>query len=81
MSRRLRLGGLAISGVAGPERWPPAAAAAPVVQPSAASSSGAHGTLTVFGAGTLSTPFTAEIAAFKKQNPGVTIHSQFGASG
>ena len=35
----------------------------------------------MFGAGTLSTPFTAEIAAFKKQNPGVTIHSQFGASG
>ena len=45
------------------------------------SASGAHGTLTVFGAGTLSTPFTAEIAAFKKQNPGVTVHSQFGASG
>jgi molybdate/tungstate transport system substrate-binding protein len=42
---------------------------------------GAHGTLTVFGAGTLSTPFTAELQAFKKQNPGVTVHSQFGASG
>ena len=43
--------------------------------------SGAHGTLIVFGAGTLATPFTAEIAAFKKANPGVTVHSQFGASG
>jgi molybdate/tungstate transport system substrate-binding protein len=43
--------------------------------------SGAHGTLIVFGAGTLSTPFTAELAAFGKQNPGVTIRSQFGASG
>ncbi len=42
--------------------------------------SGAHGTLIVFGAGTLATPFTAEIAAFKKANPGVTVHSQFGAS-
>jgi molybdate/tungstate transport system substrate-binding protein len=42
---------------------------------------GAHGTLTVFGAGTLATPFAAELQAFKKQNPGVTIHSQFGASG
>ena len=50
--------------------------------PSANSStSGVHGTLIVFGAGTLATPFTAELAAFKKANPGVTIHSQFGASG
>jgi molybdate/tungstate transport system substrate-binding protein len=49
---------------------------------SSGSSSGAlHGTLTVFGAGTLNTPFTAEIQAFRKQNPGVTVHSQFGASG
>ena len=45
------------------------------------SAPGAHGTLIVFGAGTLATPFTAEIAAFKKANPGVTVHSQFGASG
>jgi molybdate/tungstate transport system substrate-binding protein len=44
-------------------------------------SHGLHGTLTVFGAGTLDTPFTAEIQAFRKQNPGVTVHSQFGASG
>ncbi len=50
--------------------------------PSASSStSGAHGTLIVFGAGTLATPFTAELAAFKKADPGVIIHSQFGASG
>jgi molybdate/tungstate transport system substrate-binding protein len=35
----------------------------------------------VFGAGTLATPFAAEIAAFNKANPGVTVHSQFGASG
>src|SRR5579859_4376152 len=47
---------------------------------SASSTAGAAGTLIVFGAGTLSTPFTAELAAFKQQNPGVTIHSQFGAS-
>ena len=43
--------------------------------------SGAHGTLIVFGAGTLATPWTAEIAAFKNANPGVTVHSQFGSSG
>jgi len=41
----------------------------------------AHGTLIVFGAGTLATPFAAEIAAFKTANPDVTVHSQFGASG
>lgn len=44
-------------------------------------SSALQGTLTVFGAGTLDTPFTAEIQAFTKANPGVTVHSQFGASG
>jgi molybdate/tungstate transport system substrate-binding protein len=44
-------------------------------------SRGLHGTLAVFGAGTLDTPFTAEFQAFRKQNPGVTVHSQFGASG
>jgi molybdate/tungstate transport system substrate-binding protein len=43
--------------------------------------SGAGGTLIVFGAGTLATPFADEIAAFKKANPGVTVHSQFAASG
>jgi len=45
------------------------------------SSSASSGTLVVFGAGTLAAPFTAEIAAFKKANPGVTVHSMFGASG
>lgn len=48
---------------------------------SSSASSAVHGTLTVFGAGTLNTPFTAEIQAFTKANPGVTVHSQFGASG
>jgi molybdate/tungstate transport system substrate-binding protein len=48
---------------------------------SSPASSPLQGTLTVFGAGTLSTPFGAEIAAFTKANPGVTVHSQFGASG
>lgn len=42
---------------------------------------GLHGTLIVFGAGTLATPFTAELQAFSKLHPGVTVHSQFGASG
>jgi molybdate/tungstate transport system substrate-binding protein len=43
--------------------------------------SAARGTLIVFGAGTLAAPFAAEIEAFKKANPGVTVHSQFSASG
>jgi molybdate/tungstate transport system substrate-binding protein len=43
-------------------------------------SKGLHGTLTVFGAGTLDTPFTAEFQAFRKENPTVTIHSMFEAS-
>ena len=38
-------------------------------------------TLIVFGAGTLAAPWTQEIAAFKAQNPGVTVNSQFGPSG
>jgi molybdate/tungstate transport system substrate-binding protein len=45
------------------------------------SSDATHGALTVLGAGTLATPFAAEIAAFRKANPGVTVHSRFGASG
>jgi molybdate/tungstate transport system substrate-binding protein len=42
-----------------------------------------HGakTLIVFGAGTLANPFAQEIAAFKGHHPGITVHSQFGASG
>ena len=82
MSRRLRLGGLAaaacltltLAAACGSSGGGSGSAASP-------GASGAHGTLIVFGAGTLSTPFTAEIAAFRKQNPGVTVHSQFGASG
>jgi molybdate/tungstate transport system substrate-binding protein len=78
MSRRLRLSGLAVAtGLA----LALAAGCSSSSSPSTASSStGAHGTLIVFGAGTLATPFAAEFAAFKKQNPGVTIHSQFAAS-
>jgi molybdate/tungstate transport system substrate-binding protein len=48
---------------------------------SGSASNGLRGTLTIFGAGTLNTPFTAEIQAFRRENPGVTVHSQFGASG
>jgi molybdate/tungstate transport system substrate-binding protein len=48
---------------------------------SSAAGSALQGTMTVFGAGTLQTPFSAEIQAFTKANPGVTVHSQFGASG
>ena len=80
MSRRLRLGAAAAADVVvalavGCSNSPsgPSNSSAP------ASSSGsppAQGTLTVFGAGTLSTPFAAEIKAFTKANPGVTVHSQ-----
>jgi molybdate/tungstate transport system substrate-binding protein len=38
-------------------------------------------TLIVWGAGTLAGAWTQEIAAFKAQNPGVTVHSQFASSG
>jgi ABC-type molybdate transport system substrate-binding protein len=81
MSRRLRLGWLALA--TGLVLALAASCGSSSSSPSTAGSStpGAHGTLIVFGAGTLSTPFTAELAAFKRQNPGVTIHSQFGASG
>jgi len=47
----------------------------------ASGASGSHGTLTVFGAGTLANPFGQEIQAFRRQHPGVTVRSQFGASG
>ena len=77
MSRRLRLGGLAISGVVA-LALAAGCSSNSSSSPSAASSSGTHGTLIVFGAGTLATPFAAEIAAFKAQNPGVTVNSQFG---
>ncbi len=80
MSRRLRLSGLAVAAGLAVALAAGCGSSSSSSSPSAASSSGAHGTLIVFGAGTLATPFTAEIAAFKKQNPGVTIHSQFAAS-
>lgn len=38
-------------------------------------------TLIVFGAGTLANPFGQEIAAFKGHHSGLTVHSEFGASG
>jgi molybdate/tungstate transport system substrate-binding protein len=43
--------------------------------------SSAGKTLIVFGAGTLANPFGQEIAAFKARHPGITVHSEFGASG
>jgi len=55
----------------------PSSSASTSPSPSAAAASK---TLIVFGAGTLAAPFTQEIAAFKAANPGVTVHSQFGAS-
>jgi molybdate/tungstate transport system substrate-binding protein len=83
MSRRLRLGGLALAAGLVLALAAGCGSGSSSSSPGTASSStpGARGTLIVFGAGTLSTPFTAELAAFGKQNPGVTIHSQFGASG
>jgi molybdate/tungstate transport system substrate-binding protein len=80
MSRRLRLSGLAVSAVVALALAAGCGSSSSSSPSAASSSSGAHGTLIVFGAGTLATPFTAEIAAFKKQNPGVTVHSQFAAS-
>jgi len=46
-----------------------------------ARSSDSGKTLIVFGAGTLANPFTQEIAAFTAMHPGITVHSQFSASG
>ena len=81
MGRRLRQGGLAAA--AGLVLMVAAACGSSGESSASAgpSAAGTHGTLIVFGAGTLSAPFTAELQAFKKQNPGVTVHSQFGASG
>jgi molybdate/tungstate transport system substrate-binding protein len=80
MGRRLRLGGLATAACLVLTVAAACSSGGSSSSPSPGAS-GAHGTLIVFGAGTLSTPFTAELAAFNKQNPGVTVHSQFGASG
>src|ERR1700739_306200 len=85
MGHRLRLGMAAatcvvIAVAAGCSRSPGSSSSSPAPA-SSPSSAAVRGTLTVFGAGTLDTPFTAEIQAFTKANPGVTVHSQFGASG
>jgi molybdate/tungstate transport system substrate-binding protein len=83
VGRRLERGGLAVAAclivtVAAACSSSSSSSASGSASPAAAA---AHGTLIVFGAGTLATPFAAEIAAFKQANPGVTVHSQFGASG
>jgi molybdate/tungstate transport system substrate-binding protein len=82
LGRRLRLAGLTaaaclivtVAAACGSSGGTSSSSASP-------GASGTHGTLIVFGAGTLATPFAAEIAAFNKANPDVTVHSQFGASG
>jgi molybdate/tungstate transport system substrate-binding protein len=84
MGRKLCLSGVAAAGVvlavaAGCSS--PGSSSSSSASASPAGSAAARGTLAVFGAGTLSTPFAAEIQAFTKANPGVTVHSQFGASG
>jgi molybdate/tungstate transport system substrate-binding protein len=48
---------------------------------STAASAGSGKTLIVFGAGTLANPFAQEITAFKAAHPGITVHSEFSASG
>jgi len=81
VGRKLSRGGLAALGcliITVAAACSSSSSSSPSTSPAA---SGAHGTLIVFGAGTLATPFAAEIAAFKRANPGVTVHSQFGASG
>jgi molybdate/tungstate transport system substrate-binding protein len=74
LSRRFRRAGLAVSACL------VLAVATGCGSSGSSGASARHPTLIVFGAGTLATPFTAEIAAFKKANPDVTVHSQFGAS-
>ena len=87
MGRKLRRGGLAVAAClivtaaaacSSSSSTPSSSGTSGSASPAA---SGAHGTLIVFGAGTLATPFAAEIAAFKQANPGVAVHSQFSASG
>jgi len=90
VGRTLRRGGLAVAAClivtvaaacSSSSSTPGSAGSASSSGSASAAAPGAHGTLIVFGAGTLATPFAAEIAAFKQANPGVTVHSQFGASG
>lgn len=76
MHRGMKMAGLAIAAAC----VAAAAGCGGSTSTSVGASHGLHGTLIVFGAGTLDTPFTAEFQAFRKQNPGVTVHSQFEAS-
>ncbi|MGW4489224.1 extracellular solute-binding protein [Amycolatopsis sp. NPDC004368] len=48
--------------------------------PESGSAAPVSGTMIVNGAGTLAKPFTAVIAAFKAQNPDVTVQSRFAGS-
>jgi molybdate/tungstate transport system substrate-binding protein len=81
VGRKLRRGGLAVAACLIVIVAAACSSSSSTSSGASPAASGAHGTLTVFGAGTLSAPFTAEIAAFKKANPGVSVHSMFGASG
>jgi molybdate/tungstate transport system substrate-binding protein len=81
VGRKLRRGGLAVAACLLTMVAAACSSSSSTSGSASPAGSGAHGTLIVFGAGTLATPFAAEIAAFKKANPGVTVQSQFGASG
>jgi molybdate/tungstate transport system substrate-binding protein len=81
VGRQLRRGGLAVAACLIVTVAAACSSSSSTSTGASPAASGAHGTLIVFGAGTLATPFAAEIAAFKQANPGVTVHSQFGASG
>lgn len=56
------------------------ASPAPPVPPTAGAAAPVSGTLIVNGAGTLAGPFGQVIAAFRQQNPGVTVESRFAGS-
>ena len=81
MSRALRISGIAAATLVAALAAGCSSSSSTSIPGTHGSTPATHGTLIVFGAGTLNTPFTAEIQAFEKQNPGVTVHSQFGASG
>ncbi|MFI5613403.1 extracellular solute-binding protein [Amycolatopsis sp. NPDC051903] len=72
--RALAIGAAAVV-VAACGSSPPAPSA-----PASGSAAPVTGTLIVNGAGTLAKPFTAVIAAFKAQNPDVTVQSRFAGS-
>ncbi|WIX77073.1 extracellular solute-binding protein [Amycolatopsis carbonis] len=71
--RFLVIGAVAVVAACGSS--PPAPSA-----PASGSAVPVAGTLIVNGAGTLAKPFTAMIAAFKAQNPGVAVQSRFAGS-